>query len=188
MLKRNSNKGAATAKVFMWQDYVGIIPGVAAAVLGVVTFSARHVPVWKKFVITALTLVAIGATGFSQWWTLHQRKIEQDRRSQIEERLGEFIGEGEKWMAIVSSQPGSPVPENEINDWANRTESFLKKLGNSYVIRFRSTAGLNTSLSLTGADKTHNAYWLGLRARITRLNAFASEFAGQIPSQPSDPF
>jgi len=169
----------------MWQDYIGIIPGVAAAILGVVTLMTRDMPRWQIAIVIALTVIAVGSMSLSQWWILHKKAAEQAKRTEIEERFGQFIGQGESLITLLVSHLDQPVPETQLNEWATKTETFLQTLGVSYVTRFRSGTGLNTSLSLNGADAAHNSYWLGMRSRLIRLHAFASEFAGQIPSDPS---
>jgi len=32
----------------MWQDYVGIVPGVAAAIMGIVTMATQEMRRWQK--------------------------------------------------------------------------------------------------------------------------------------------
>jgi hypothetical protein len=53
----------------MWQDYVGIVPGVAAAIMGIVTMATQEMRRWQKATIALLAVIAIGATAFAQWWT-----------------------------------------------------------------------------------------------------------------------
>lgn len=165
----------------MWLDYVGMVPGIAAALMGVTTLTYTHMPRWKKVLVAVLTVVAVGATGISQWWTLHEKNIEQARLAEILEQLGRFIGEGENLAALV--QRAEPLPEAQLNDWANRTEKFLKTIGDAYVIRFRSNVGLATNLSPQGLDQAHVLYWHVIRTRLIRLNEFAAEFSGQVAAR-----
>ena len=159
----------------MWLDYSGIVPGVAAALMGVVTLVSKNMPRWQKGIIIVLTVVAIGGTGVSQWWTLHQRAQEQTERKITHDKLAKFIEEGEKLMNLVTSE-NVPLPAEEVKGWSNRTEQFLGTLGTSYVTRFRSDAGL-TGPVLIGADEDHRRYWAGIRTRVIILNEFSAEFA-----------
>jgi hypothetical protein len=170
----------------MWQDYAGIIPGTAATVMGLVTLMSREMPRWKRVVVLVLTVIAIGATGFSQWWALYEKKIQEAKRTEILETLGGFIAEGQSFMNQIEFAPKEPVPIDKINAWAEKTEDFLMTLGLSYAARFSSGAGLETSLSPTGADAEHADTWRSIRVYLTRLHEFSAEFAGQIPRAQSE--
>jgi hypothetical protein len=61
--------------------------GVATAVMGIVNMATQRMRRWQKLMIVALTIIAIGATGFAQWWTLHDRKVEEVRRERHVEGL-----------------------------------------------------------------------------------------------------
>jgi hypothetical protein len=163
----------------MWQDYIGIVPGIAAAVMGIVTLARQKMPHWQKWLIVCLTVVAIGATGFTQWWALHQKTVEQAERTAILETLGNLIDEGNALIPKILNSSDKSVPVFEVNDWRDKSENFLKTLGKSYVIRFRSDAGIN-SVRYNVTDEQNN--WLEfIRTRLIRLHEFSSEYAGQIP-------
>jgi hypothetical protein len=171
----------------MWEDYVGIVPGIAAAIMGIVTLASQKMRRWKKLVVIGLTAIAIGATGFTQWWTLHEKSVQETHRTEILEQLGTFIASGQALMAEISNKSDDPVPRERASDWAKKTEDFLQTLGNSYVVRFRSDAGL-TSVLLGRGDVEHNNWWVGVRVRVIRLHEFSAEFSGQVPKTSSTSF
>jgi len=170
----------------MWQDYVGIVPGVAALAMGVVTLATKAMPTWKNVVIVALTVIAIGATGFSQWWTLHEKGIQEAQKREILGKLGDFIAEGQNLMEYISANSDKPIPKDRALAWSKQTEDFLRTLGNSYVVRFDSTAGL-TSVGLGHGDIEHGNWWLVTRAGVIRLHEFSAEFSGQVPAVTDHP-
>ncbi len=162
----------------MWQDYIGIIPGIAAVAMGVVTMATAPLTRWQKLLIVTFSVIAIGATGLSQWWIIHEKKAEAERRSEILEHLGSFIADGQTLMSVIYSAPTEAVPTKRVAAWETETTSFLSTLGNSYVVRFNSDAGL-PYVNLIGADDEHSNLWLAVRNHVIRLNEFSSEFSGK---------
>jgi hypothetical protein len=160
----------------MWQDYMGIVPGVAAAVMGIITMATQKMPRWQKLGILGLTVVAIGATGFSQWWTLHEKRAQEAQRTATLEMFGSLIGDGEKLMNAITSNPDKPVPLFEINDWTQKSENYLGTLGNSYVARFRSPAGLG-SYSWNKMNDERNGWLNHIQRRVVRLHEFSRQTA-----------
>jgi hypothetical protein len=175
----------------MWQDYIGIVPGIAAAVMGIVTLARQKMPHWQKWLIVGLTVIAIGATSFGQWWTLHEKSTQETRRTATLESIGSLIGDGERIMNDIASRPPgapmSPFDINDINDWSKRCDSFLQELGKSYVVRFNSGAGLG-SFSWNNMSAEQNNWLNTIQKHLVRLNEFSGEFSGQIPKRPAGPF
>jgi hypothetical protein len=169
----------------MWPDYIGVVPGIAAAVMGYVTLKSQDMPRWKKRLVFCLMVLAIGATAFTQWWTLHVKQRQDARRTEIVETLGSLIAEGQFIQYSIAATPNGPIPLDEMDNWLKKTQAFLSTLGQSYVARFGSGAGLETSLSPGGLDDTRVKLWRGFRVYLTRLHEFSSEFAGQVPRRSS---
>jgi hypothetical protein len=164
----------------MWQDYIGIIPGIAAAIMGGLTLQTKEMPIWKRRLLALLTVIAIGGTGISGWWTLHERQVQEAQQTQTGETLGKFIDEGQDLANAILASPTAPVQTAKITDWMQRSENFLQTLGTSYVVRFKSDAGLETSLKPNGDMGWQTlAQWHSVRMRVTRLHQFSAEFAGQ---------
>jgi hypothetical protein len=163
-----------------WQDYIAIIPGAAAVIMGAVAFGARELPAWKRITAIVLTAIAIGATGYSSYWVQQQKNIADARRTAIIETLGKLIGEGQNLMNGLSGSPPPPLPTREYTEWLQRTNKFLRTVGPSFAIRFMSDAGLQTNFSPSNMDQIHAAYWDALRMRLTRLHEFSAEFVMNI--------
>jgi len=100
---------------------------------------------------------------------------DKSARREIQEGLGSFIAEGHRLLAKCRIEK-DPPPEAEANDWAGRTENFLsQKLGNAYVARFRSAAGLPlTATSITSIP--HSNLWASIYTRMARLEQFSGEY------------
>jgi hypothetical protein len=170
----------------MW--ILAIVPAVAAAIIGLVTWLSPEIPRWKRLVVIPLTIVTIGAVSLNQWWDQHEKNAREARRTEILETLGTFIDSGESLMAEIAVKSDNPVPIFKVNDWTNRAEGFLGKLGKSYVVRFKSRAGImDVSWSNVNAEQNN---WLGwIRSRLIRLHEFSAEYSGQIPKTASaNPF
>jgi hypothetical protein len=94
----------------------------------------------------------------------------------IREQLGEFQKEGGRLIQVTLDK-NSPLPTTEADQWATKVEGYLaKKLGPSYVIRFRSGAGLPMP-AFFNADASKQPLWSGLNTRVARLDQFSAEIA-----------
>ena len=147
--------------------------------MGGMTLQTKGFSVLKKWLLVGLTLIAIGGTGFSGWWTLHESHVREARQNEIRETLGKFINEGQGLANAILRSPAAPLETGKIDDWANRAANFLQTLGPSYVVRFMSNAGLESALSMNGLDQEHQTWWNGITRRLTRLHEFSAEFSGQ---------
>jgi hypothetical protein len=166
----------------MWQDYVGLVPGVAAAVMGLITLATQKMRRWQKITIFILTIVAIGASGFSAWLSLHEKAAEASRRTAILERFGALIGDGQSIMNEINIDPNKlpqpPVPIDRATKWINDARTYVQTLGPYYVARLDSNAGIQDTV--VGPDPERNKWWISVRDRVIRLHEFSSEFAGQV--------
>ena len=67
-----------------------------------------------------------------------------------------------------------PNPTSDANQWGARVEIFLvAMLGQSYVVRFRSEAGILAGQPSLEQERLQ--YWLGVRNRVVRLQQFSAE-------------
>jgi hypothetical protein len=170
----------------MW--FITIIPAVAAAIIFLVTGLSPELGRWKRLTVIALTILTIGAVIGNQWWEHYEKKLQDTRRTETLETLGGLIEGGESLMATILSHPDQPIPIDKINDWAKKSEEFLQTIGKSYVVRFKSDAGI-MYVTYTKVDEAHNNWLLFIRPRLIRLHEFSAEFSGQIPKAPSaNPF
>ncbi|MEK7281221.1 MAG: hypothetical protein AAB037_02565, partial [Chloroflexota bacterium] len=99
---------------------------------------------------------------------------DRKRKRGIRERLGGFLEEG-RLLAARCADESKAAPTAEAQEWAERAEEFLRKnLGEGYVARFRSAAGLPlTATSITKAE--HRNLWSGIYTRNARLAEFIAE-------------
>jgi hypothetical protein len=100
----------------MLLDYVSLIPGFAAALMGLVLM-AEKLPRWKRTAIIILTVIAMGASGTAQWWTSYQKQHEQSQRLAAREKLGKFQEVGLD-LQRRTSDPSIPPPSIEADQWA----------------------------------------------------------------------
>jgi hypothetical protein len=153
-------------------DYAGIVPGIAATVMGLLLMNEK-IPKWKRGVVILLTAIAISAMTLSQWWTNWQKEQEKEERTAIREQLGKFQERGEKLINITLDE-NSQLPIIEFNKWNNEVEEYLRNLSPSYVVRFRSSAGIPMPPFFKyGASKL--PLWSALTVRLARLDQFSSE-------------
>jgi hypothetical protein len=163
------------------QDYVPVLPTVAALVNGLIAvmianFFKDKPRAKRALAISAgiVCMVALGATFYGQHSIGAARDAEHRHNVEVRERLGAFIAEGDSLMREYADL-GTPLPTDKANDWANRTETFLAmRLGMSYVIRFRDDTGV-PSIRLTIGDAARGAEWYGIYARVLRLQEFSTE-------------
>jgi hypothetical protein len=151
------------------------IPAVAASLINLIALVASDAPRWQKGAVTVLTILAVGAFFLGAWWPQHEKQIEDARRTEVRERLGYFIDEGQSMLNMMRSNKQPSIEQRD--KWASETESFLKQLGDSYVTRFRSDAGITDVFTPGGNDFN----WRFVNDRVTRLHEFSAEFSGQVP-------
>jgi hypothetical protein len=164
----------------MLSDYANVIAPVIAIINSVIAVSVSHFkPEDRKLKISLLVAsivlgtLAAGGTIYGQVVTVRKQAAETVRKAQIQERLGNFIGQGEGLLAVLRD-PTQPFP-TQVDSWAKEVEDYLRTvLGPGYVERFRSTAGLFHG-EPPGIDGTRQAYWNGVYERVTRLQQFSSE-------------
>jgi hypothetical protein len=109
-------------------------------------------------------------------YELQQRFEDKAKRERLVNELGRLIGEGQALDRRCHNEKDAP-PEHEAEEWAKRTEELLKaNLGDGYVNRFRSGAGLPLSVT-TIQSQAHSTLSGGIRIRLARLEQFSQELA-----------
>jgi len=156
--------------------YVDIVAAGAAVLLAVLGLTAKGLPPSRRVIMAVLTVIAVGGPGVSHWMSEHKTAAAAAERDRTREHLGFFIAQGEQLKTEIEAETDQSDVYGRIDDWAKRTESFLNTLGPSFVVRFRSDAGMD-GLMLVGAHGRRGSYWKGLRNRLTRLNEFSDQFA-----------
>jgi hypothetical protein len=171
-------QNAATTISSMW--LIAVVPAVAAAVVGLVTGLSPELARWKRILVVLLTLSTIGAVIANQWWEHSEKVAQEGKRVATVETLGSLIAAGNEVMNKIASSPSGPIPFPDINDWSSKCEAFLHGLGDSYVVRFNSAAGLN-SFSWNNMSSEQNTWLNNIQRHVVRLHEFSQEFSGQLP-------
>ena len=90
--------------------------------------------------------------------------------------LGEFLEEG-RGLKVRCANEQEQRPEKETDEWAGRVEEFLlQELDESYIARFRNSAGLPMSANSIRSIP-HRNLWGGINSRLARLEQFLAELA-----------
>lgn len=107
---------------------------------------------------------------------LNTRRTEDNARiGKLRDGLASLIGAGQEIQGKLKD-PSFNV--NAAEKWDQESEEFLKNnLGNSYVIRFRSAAGLLPFVTPPGLPAARGQYWEAINFRIQRLDEFSREQA-----------
>jgi hypothetical protein len=98
------------------------------------------------------------------------------RQAVIRESLGLLLLEGQQIQQMCGNEK-EPAPSNQAQEWADRAEAYLSEnLGQSYVARFRSGAGLPPgSTPMYWHSMEHRNLLTHLQVRLARLNQFLEE-------------
>jgi hypothetical protein len=163
------------------RTYASIIPAAIAIInafvaLIVAEFFKDDLLAKIVLVVSAglLGVLAIAATIYNQ------RRIETDqaearkKRTRDRDRLGQFLAHGQLLMAQCGNTD-EPCPGAEAEAWATETEDFLGgHLGQAYIARFRSGAGLPLTANAI-ADLQRRNLWGAIYVRVARLEQFSAE-------------
>jgi len=126
--------------------------------------------------IITLGVLGIVAASINAYLTKAGTDAAQMERRAIRVKMAEFIKEG---LALTRrcANESEPPPTEEADEWAARTESFLRtNLDESYVARFRSSSGLPLwATSINSAP--HRKLSTGIHVRLARLNQFLEELS-----------
>jgi hypothetical protein len=165
----------------MWRDYIQPISTITALGLSTIALVLAQFPVgstrakWTYVVIVIIfNLTAAASVVYSQYYTVTKARMESITKRENREQLGVFIAEGNALLTGLR-EPQAPLADTESNAWADHVESFLlKRLGPSFVTRFRSDTGILLGRP-TNLDGPHLSYWLGVRNRVYNLERFSAE-------------
>ena len=123
------------------------------------------------------------ASGAAILWDLHRQNDSLRKgasagalKSDIREHLGQLLFEGQELQRQCGNEK-EPAPTAQAQEWADKTEGYLaENLGESYIARFRSSAGLPMAAnSISSLD--HRNLWAGLHVRLARLTQFVEELS-----------
>jgi hypothetical protein len=167
----------------MWRDYVQPISTITALVLSTLALVMAQFPIgspeakWAYIaVVIIFNVIAAGAVVYSQYYTINKAKTEAAARRGTRDQIGVFIGQGNAYLtAIRNDKVDFDQVTIEINGWASKVEDFLRtKLGDSYVLRFRSEADMPLGIP-EGLNEQRLSYWRGVRLRVVNLERFSAE-------------
>jgi hypothetical protein len=167
-------------------DYGALIAPIAAIINGfiavVVAQFFKDRPAAKVLLVVAagfLGIAAIGATILTQRQIVASKTADQLRQKETRETIGGFIAKG---LALTENCSDSSTPPKweEMNAWLARMSQFLREhLGEAYVTRLTSPAGVPLNVECRGADEQHNKLFRVVNAVNFRLEQFISELSSQ---------
>jgi hypothetical protein len=166
----------------MWRDYVQPISTITALILSTLALVMAQFPIgspeakWAYItVVIIFNVIAAGAVVYSQHYTISKAKTQAADRRATRDQIGAFIGQGNAYFAIRNDKVDFDQVTIEINGWASKVEDFLRtKLGDSYVLRFRSEADMPLGIP-EGLNEQRLSYWRGVRLRVVNLERFSAE-------------
>ena len=105
---------------------------------------------------------------------LHDQIEDKERKRTVQNGLGSRLERGRLLLQQCANEREEP-PQRQADEWAADTEAFLTEhLGDPYVARFRSSAGLPmTANSIFSVP--HRNLWGGIYIRLARLEQFLAE-------------
>jgi hypothetical protein len=107
---------------------------------------------------------------------LKQELDGRQSKREIRLALGNLMDEGQSLMRAIqnSSMRGMPV---EYQSWCEKAEAYLRGLDESLVPRFRDESGFPADFP-SGMFVANAAHYLGVKARVGRLNQFIEQYLG----------
>jgi len=139
------------------------------------------IPVLENFPTWGWILFMIIGLLIAPFYAFHKLRKHRDeiaeqltknnKKKEIRESLGAFIETGRELKTKCADEK-EPPPNDEAQEWADSIENYLtQELDNSYVFRFRSSAGVPmTANSISSIP--HRNLWGAIHTRIFQLDKF----------------
>ena len=163
------------------QNFITAFATTIAVINGFVALALRSVPAddWRTqmkllIFVGVISVAVIAATWYGSYRSYSDQKAERARKTEIRERLGEFIARGNEMMNTVRCREiGEVVQESE--DWVKEVEAYLlSRLGRSYITRLRDTSDAPSTF-IPGLNDGQLGLWMGVRDRVFKLERFSQE-------------
>jgi hypothetical protein len=105
-----------------------------------------------------------------------QQLDDRAKRASIRDGLGKLMLRGRE-LQVRCADESQPPPDADADAWDHDAEKYLRaELGDAYVARFRSSAGL--PLGATSIQSLpHRQLWGGIVIRLARLDQFIQELS-----------
>jgi hypothetical protein len=165
----------------MWRDYIGLTATAVAIINGLLAVLIALLPVRRSVAklrlgVAALVLAAIGLGGTA--YSIHHERMQRDlraaQRSEIREKIENFILEGRTLLAQISDAQRE-LPSRPSDEWAQRVEIYLHdKLGERYISRFR--RDIDDLYGDAALAPARLGYWRAVRNRVVNLERINAEF------------
>ena len=115
---------------------------------------------------------------FLAFHTVRKKRDESEAGEGVLDALGAFLAEGDELNLRCHNEKELP-PNDEADKWDDREAEFLReRLGESYIARFRSGAGLPMGLTSI-ASKDHRDLSSGIKVGTARLEQFIAELSAK---------
>jgi len=155
---------------------LGVAAPVAALVFTIVAVALDKPTKNRRKIIVTIGIITTIVAGVNSWGIHARSEAATAERRAIRVDLAALANEG---MALARrcTNESEPPPTEEANQWARRTEDFLRtRLDDSYVARFRSHSGL-PPMTTSIQSAPHRNLSVKLRVRLARLNQFLEKLA-----------
>jgi hypothetical protein len=174
----------------MWRELFGFVGAAVAVINGVLALAVALLPVRRSVLKLRLGVAAavLGVVVFGGMlvarYAMHVQQERQlsDRRD-ARDKLEGFIADGRALLAQISD-PEKPLPNRDADEWAQRTEIFLReRLGELAVMRFRKD--VSELYGESGVPAARLPYWRAVRNRLVNLETMTAELPAPLRPSPT---
>ena len=188
-VKRFWDEAAAYLRAY-FKSVTTLMSGILGVIAWALGAALEPMPVSLRWTFLGFGSVALVVGGFLVWRDEYRKRLALEqhpaealggtvdeakkRRAELREQLGVLLMDG-SGLQEACVREYKPPPATEIAEWVHRAESLVQdRLGNAYLARFRSNAGLPTPLSPVSSLR-HTQAWAEVYFRIARLHQFLAE-------------
>jgi hypothetical protein len=116
---------------------------------------------------------------------LRKEMEDRRRRTNVSNRLAQFIMEGGALQDRCIREQGSAAVEAAVNDWFRRATTYIDgAMGQSFVVRFQNISDKTYHDSPLNYPLDRTGVYNGIRGRVERLHEFIRELQPSIEAKP----
>jgi hypothetical protein len=156
----------------MWA--LTVIPAVAAAVVGLVTYLSPEISPRKRWTVISLTLITIAAVVFNGWWESHKKVVEHQTNIDAIKAISALIDDADAIQQTLLATNDPVTIKTQYAAWFAKTNTTLtEKLDSSYATSFRSAP--NVPQMPVNHSMEGGGYWAALEGKKIILNNIITE-------------